>query len=76
MMGGISYREYAEGMGVTVDVGSIMSGSADISGYNTLRDTYLHLGQYPDNLIHPDHITDTFDSKISIINTELFKKEE
>jgi hypothetical protein len=63
-------------MGVNIDIASIMSGSADISIYNTLRDTYLHLGQFPDNLTHPDHITETFEHKISIINTELFKKEE
>lgn len=76
MIGGISYREYAEWMGINIDVASIMSGSADISSYNTLRDTYLHLGQYADSLTHPDHITQTFENKIAIINTELFKKEE
>lgn len=53
-----------------------MSGSADVSNYNTLRDTYLHLGQYANNLTHPDNITKAFEKKISIINTELFKKEE
>jgi predicted AAA+ superfamily ATPase len=63
-------------MGINIDIASIMSGTADVSSYNTLRDTYLHLGQYADNLTHPDHIIETFDKKIANINQELFKKEE
>ncbi|MBC7503452.1 ATP-binding protein [Candidatus Gracilibacteria bacterium] len=73
---GISYREYAEGMGEIVDVGSIMGGIADIAKQNELRDTYIHLGQYAENLNNPEHIQISFTDKVSIMNLELFKKEE
>jgi predicted AAA+ superfamily ATPase len=73
---GISYREYAEWMNEIIDVGNIMSGSADIVRQNELRDTYIHLGQYSLNLNNPEHIQISFSDKISIMNEELFKKEE
>jgi hypothetical protein len=63
-------------MSEIVDVGNIMSGSADINKQNELRNTYIHLGQYADNLNNPEHIQFSFDEKISIMNQELFKKEE
>lgn len=73
---GISYREYAEWTGEIVDVGNIMSGNSDISRQNELRDTYIHLGQYADNLNDPEHIQITFSDKVALMNIELFKKEE
>ena len=73
---GISYREYAEWTGEIIDVGNIMSGNSDISRQNELRDTYIHLGQYADNLNNPEHIQITFSDKLALMNWELFKKEE
>lgn len=75
-LGGISFREYTEGMWQSIDVGAIMSGGVDITSLNILRDTYIHLGQYPKNLIDSDHVFVSFDDKIALMNTELFKKEE
>ncbi len=72
----ISFREYSEWMQNPVDVWGIMSGKIDIEIYNKLRETYLHLGAYPVNLDNPEHIQVTFDNKLSIMNQELFKKEE
>ena len=53
-----------------------MSGTNDIIRQNELRDTYIHLGQYSENLNTPEHTQISFDEKISIMNGELFKKEE
>ena len=53
-----------------------MSGNSDISRQNELRDTYIHLGQYADNLNDPEHIQITFSDKVALMNIELFKKEE
>ena len=63
-------------MNEIIDVGNIMSGSADTVRQNELRDTYIHLGQYAENLNNPEHIQISFDEKITIMNQELFKKEE
>ena len=76
IISGISYREYAEWMSEIIDVASIMSGTADIMKQNELRDTYIHLGQQSENLNTPEHIQVSFDEKVAIMNTELFKKEE
>ncbi|MBC7498120.1 DUF4143 domain-containing protein [Candidatus Gracilibacteria bacterium] len=73
---GISFREYAEGIGETIKIDDIMSGTNDIIRQNELRDTYIHLGQYSENLNTPEHTQISFDEKISIMNGELFKKEE
>ncbi len=72
----ISFREYSEWMDQIVDVGSIMSGAVDISSFNTIRDTYIHLGGYPLNLNIPDNVLVNFEEKLTIMNQELFKKEE
>ncbi len=63
-------------MSEIIDVASIMSGTADIMKQNELRDTYIHLGQQSENLNTPEHIQVSFDEKVAIMNTELFKKEE
>lgn len=73
---GISFREYAEWMGDIIDISSIMTEKKSTEKQNELRDTYIHLGQYWDNLEDPEHIHVTFESKLSIMNQELFKKEE
>ncbi len=73
---GISFREYAEWMWEIVDIAAIMSGNDDIIKKNELRDSYIHLGQYPENLNIPDQFQETFNRKITIMNQELFKKEE
>ncbi len=73
---GISYREYAEWVWEIVDVASIMSGTTDIVRQNELRDIYIHLGQYSENLNNPEHIEISFSDIVSIMNQELFKKEE
>ncbi len=76
LIGGISFREYTEWMNQIIDVGSIMTGNADINSLNNLRDSYVHLGAYPSNLAIPENVQTSFDEKLSIMNTELFKKEE
>ncbi len=63
-------------MSEIIDVASIISGNTDIVRQNELRDTYIHLGQYTPNLNNPEHIHIAFSDKISIMNQELFKKEE
>ena len=73
---GISFREYAEWAGNPIDVWAIMSKKADIWGLNELRDTYIHLGQYPCNLDNPEWFQLSFDEKLATMNQELFKKEE
>jgi len=73
---GISFREYSEGMWQVIDVGTIMSGTADIGSINTLRDTYIHLGQFPTNLTDSSHVEVSFQEKLQVMNTEIFKKEE
>lgn len=73
---GISFREYAEWIWETIKIDDIMSGTNDIIRQNELRDTYIHLGQYSENLNTPEHTQISFDEKISIMNGELFKKEE
>lgn len=59
-----------------MDIAAIMSGNDDITKKNELRDSYIHLGQYPENLNIPEHFQEAFNSKITIMNQELFKKEE
>jgi hypothetical protein len=53
-----------------------MSGTADIGSINTLRDTYIHLGQFPTNLTDSSHVEVSFQEKLQVMNTEIFKKEE
>lgn len=72
----ISFREYSEWMQQAIDVAAIMSWSADLNVLNQLRDDYIHLGSYPDNLNDSSNIQIEFDKKLSIMNQELFKKEE
>lgn len=59
-----------------IDVGTIMSGTANIASINTLRDNYIHLGQFPTNLTDPSHVEISFQEKLQVMNTEIFKKEE
>lgn len=75
-IGGISFREYAEWAGSPIDVGAIMSKKADIGALNELRDTYIHLGQYPHNLDDHESLQASFEEKLAVMNQELFKKEE
>lgn len=75
ILGGISFREYAEGHGNSIDTPSIMQWSADIVRLNTLRDSYILTGKYPDSINDPDGIPTRFSEKISIMNQELFEKE-
>jgi hypothetical protein len=75
-LGTLSFREYSEWMNQSIDVGAIMSWSADTLGLNHLRDSYIHLGAYPKNLDNESNIQVSFDEKLSIMNQELFKKEE
>ncbi len=72
----ISFREYAEWSGTPVDVGAILSWTANIDRLNTLRDAYIHVGQYGYNISNPDSIDTLWDDKISIMVSELFEKEK
>ena len=71
----ISFREYAEWCGQRVEIGEILSGSADITWLNQLRDEYIHLGQYGKNISDPENLEDTWNHNISIMVQELFEKE-
>ena len=73
---GISFREYSEVNGYAINVGELMTWAADINWLNIQKDAYIHLGQYPINLINPDHIQVRFSEKMSEMVQELFKKEE
>lgn len=73
---GISFREYSETNGYTINVGELVTWAADIDWLNAQRDAYIHLGQYPINLLNPDHIQVSFSEKMSEMVQELFRKEE
>ena len=75
-IGTISFREYSEWMGQSIDVSAIMQWTINIDSLNTLRDTYIHLGAYPKNLDNSENVEKGFAGKLSIMNEELFKKEE
>jgi hypothetical protein len=53
-----------------------MSDTADVAKQNELRDIYIHLGGYADNLNDREHIQITFSDQVAMMHTELFKKEE
>lgn len=72
----ISFREYCEWMGHVIDIQSIMSWKESIQELNSFRDSYIHLGQYVYNLNNPENIQASFDKKLSVMNQELFRKEE
>ncbi len=75
-IGTVSFREYSESMDQVIDVGAIMRWAANIDELNKIRDTYIHLGAYPTNLDNSENVQIAFDNKLSIMNQELFKKEE
>jgi predicted AAA+ superfamily ATPase len=72
----ISFREYSEWYGNPVEIGVILSGTADIGELNSLRDDYIHLGQYGKNISDPENLEDIWNDKISIMVEELFEKEK
>ena len=73
---GISFREYAEWNNVSIDIGKIVQKEIDINFLNTLRDTYIHTGQYGWNIENPENIDLFFESKLAEMNQELFEKEQ
>ncbi len=72
----ISFREYSEGYGHPVEIGAILGGTADIAELNSLRDDYIHLGQYGKNISDPENLEEIWNDKISIMVEELFEKEK
>lgn len=73
---GISFREYSEANDFPINVGELMSGTADIESLNVQKDAYIHLGQFPTNIENPDQIPYVFSEKLSEMAQELFRKEE
>ncbi len=73
---GISFREYADWNNVSIDIGKIVQKVIDINFLNTLRDTYIHTGQYGWNIENPENIDIFFENKIAEMNQELFEKEQ
>ncbi len=72
----ISFREYCEWMGLIIDIQAIMTWTESIQELNSFRDRYIHLGHNISNIDNPENIQSSFDRKLSIMNQELFKKEE
>jgi predicted AAA+ superfamily ATPase len=72
----ISFREYSEWYGSPVEIGAILGGTADIWELNSLRDDYIHLGQYGKNISDPENLEDIWNAKIAIMVQELFEKEK
>lgn len=73
---GISFREYTEVNNSPINVSAIMAGTADIDTLSEQKDRYIHLGQYPINIINPEHIQTSFDEKMTEMVQKVFKKEE
>lgn len=73
---GISFREYAEGYGYPINISQILSGWMNVGKLNTLRDEYIHLGQYGHNISNPDSMNAFWNDKLSIMEQELFEKEK
>lgn len=59
----MSFREYAEYRGYTIEVSSIMSGSSDIATLNTLRDEYILTGGHEEHIEDESSIFRDFDEK-------------
>lgn len=72
----ISFREYAEGYGYPVDIGSILNWSANIDRLNALRDEYIHVWQYGHNIKNPEDIDSLWENRLSLMVQELFEKEK
>ncbi len=72
----ISFREYSEWYNAPVEIGAILSGTADIWELNSLRDDYIHLGQYGKNISDPENLEDIWSANIAIMEQELFEKEK
>ncbi len=68
-------REYLEHETGSINVSDIFSGDIDIERLNTLRDTYIKNGGYPEHLLVGTSIKEDFDKKRSLIHQELFEKE-
>ena len=71
----LSFREYAEYRGKSIDIWQIMSGNIQVDELNTLKDEYIKTGWYPSHIAHDHHIFGDFDKKRSIMKQELFEKE-
>lgn len=71
----ISFREYSEWYNAPVEIGGILSGTADIWELNSLRDDYIHLGQYGKNISDPENLEDIWNANIAVMEQELFEKE-
>lgn len=48
----------------------------NVGKLNTLRDEYIHLGQYGHNISNPDSMNAFWNDKLSIMEQELFEKEK
>lgn len=71
----MSFREYAEYRGKTIDIGAVMSGNSNIEELNSIRDEYIKTGGYPLHIEHEKSIFESFDKKRTIMKQELFEKE-
>ncbi len=71
----VSFREYAETTGYTINMGQVFSGESDISWLNKLKDAYIYLWDRPRHIDLPESIHDDFLSICTNIQSELFEKE-
>jgi len=53
-----------------------MESQTEIESINTLRDEYIHLGQWQENIENPEAITENFMNIFEIATQELFTKEK
>ncbi len=72
---GVSFREYAEYMWYSINIGDIAAGNSNISMLNTLKEDYLFLWHKPSHIESPDTILTDFHVTMNTIHSDLFPKE-
>lgn len=72
----ISFREYAEWNNYPIDISSILWWKTNISTLNILRDEYIHLGQFCENIINPENIDPFWNNILTIMVQKMFEKEK
>ncbi len=75
-LSGIGFREYAQSKWKKIQIQEIMESQTEIESINTLRDEYIHLGQWQENIENPEAITENFMNIFEIATQELFTKEK
>ncbi len=72
----ISFREFAEGHHHPVNIGDVMQGNAPADELIELRDQYIHLGAFGENLTKGENTWKAFEEKLWEMKKDIFAKEE